>query len=262
MCGQSMFNSLSGGLLAPRGFLILLSKDWKLLILPLLYQGDVFRNKWAANCLQRIRTGKTTDHSILHRQRNPPQWPTMCTTGLLPTDNFQEQHALPRGFSLVSLCPTSTMHFWAHSTALDRRRGSPLTSDTCWAAALSWPHPSSNLSRPSTMLVEVHLWRSPALALPLNLLLPCSTVQGVQSPSPSHTAETSQVTLPSLFSQQRLLVWEHTYQHEGGLHKLVPQESNVVNTVLQYIYIYFHIKKQTRKVPKVLPSAELLCWEF
>lgn len=111
MCGQSMFNSLSGGLLAPRGFLILLSKDWKLLILPLLYQGDVFRNKWAANCLQRIRTGKTTDHSILHRQRNPPQWPTMCTTGLLPTDNFQEQHALPRGFSLVSLCPTSTMHF-------------------------------------------------------------------------------------------------------------------------------------------------------
>lgn len=74
MCDQSKFNYLSGELLAPRGFLILLSKDWKLLIVPSLYQGgDVFRNKRAASCLQRIRTRKAIDHSILQRQRNPPQ---------------------------------------------------------------------------------------------------------------------------------------------------------------------------------------------
>lgn len=75
MCDQSKFNYLSGGLLAPRSFLILLSKDWKLLIVPLLYQGDVFRNMQAASCFQRVRTGKAIDHSILHKQRNPPQQP-------------------------------------------------------------------------------------------------------------------------------------------------------------------------------------------
>lgn len=111
ICDQSKFNSLSGGLLAPRGFLILLSKDWKLLMVPSIYQGDVVRNEWAANYLQRIRTGKATDHSIIHRQRNTIQRPAMRTTVLLPTDNFQEQHVLPRGLLLVSLCPTSTTHF-------------------------------------------------------------------------------------------------------------------------------------------------------
>lgn len=63
MCDQSKFNYLLGGLLAPRGSLILLYKDWKLLIVPLPYQGDVFTNKWAASCPQTTRTAKAIDQS-------------------------------------------------------------------------------------------------------------------------------------------------------------------------------------------------------
>lgn len=68
MCDQSKFNYLSGGLLTLRGFLILLFKDWKLLIVPLLYQGDVFTNKWTATCPQRTRPAKAIDQSI-HQTR-------------------------------------------------------------------------------------------------------------------------------------------------------------------------------------------------
>lgn len=115
-------------------------------------------------------------------QRNPPQWPTVCTTGLLFTDNFQKQWVLPRGLWLVSPCPTFTTHFWAHNAALHWRRGGPLIFDTGWVTALCWR--SSQLPGPSTVLAEVHLWRPhcPASALPL-----CST-----NPQPSlHTAEKS-----------------------------------------------------------------------
>lgn len=161
MCDQSKFNYLSGGLLAPRSFLILLSKDWKLLIVPLLYQGDVFRNMQAASCFQRVRTGKAIDHSILHKQRNPPQQPHYVHNRTVAHRQLPGATRVAQG-TLTGI-PVPYLHdtFLSPWGCLQWRRGSPLTSNTCWATALSWLHHPSKLSWPSTMLVEVQLWRLP-----------------------------------------------------------------------------------------------------
>ena len=109
-----------------------------------------------------------------HRPQHPPQAkksPSVCSYAhnrAVAHRQLPGAAHVPRGLSLVSLCPTFTTHFWAYNAALHWRRGSPLTSDKCWTTALSWPQPSSELSGPSTTLVEAHLWMpslpSPSLA--------------------------------------------------------------------------------------------------
>lgn len=134
--------------------------------------------------------------------------------------------------------PTFTTSFWVHDAALQQRRGSRLTSNTWWAIALSWPHPSFEFSGLSTVLVEVHLWRSPFPSPSLAPKPPPPMQHSTGHPKPQTiTTERSQVTSSFLFSQ-RLLVWKCIYQHEGGLHKPVPQESNAASRVLQYMFSY------------------------
>lgn len=72
MCDQSKFNSSSGGRLAPRGFLILLSKDCKLLIVLSLTK-VMFRKQVGSQLSPENNWEGHRPHSILHRQRNPTQ---------------------------------------------------------------------------------------------------------------------------------------------------------------------------------------------
>lgn len=132
------------------------------------------------------------------------------------------------------------MYFRAHKPDLHQSRGSSLFPSIHRATALSW----------LPLLSEHNANRSPPLEDPTPetlisalTFLPRSTVQESQTNNPLQAAEWSQVT--SLFGQQRLLVWEHTYLREGGLHKLIPQKSNVLSTMLQYTNIF--IVKKTKQ---------------
>lgn len=182
MCDQSKFNYLLGGLLAPRGSLILLYKDWELLIVPLPYQGNVFTNKWAASCPQTTRTAKAIDQSIHQAKEILLSGPLCAQQGSCSQTTFGSSRCCPGS---CDQCPCVwPSHFLAHNTALHWRRGGPLISGTCWVPALSWLHPSSQLPGLSTVLAEVHLWRSHCPDPPVS---PCCT----NPQSPSHTAEKS-----------------------------------------------------------------------
>lgn len=152
----------------------------------------------------------------------------MHTTGLLPRENFSQ----------VFLSPSFPTFFWAPKPDLHQSRGSSLFPSR--RQALSWLPLLSQLSRLSITPIEVHVWSPYPWNPNLNLNFPTLQYTTGEQKNQPITAEWNQVT--SLFGQQRLLVWEHTYLREGGLHKLIPQKSNVLSTMLQYMNIFI-VKK-------------------
>lgn len=178
-CDRSKFNYLSGGLLAPRGFLILLFKDWKLLIVPLLYQGDVLTNKQAASCPQRTRTAKAIDQSI-HQAREIPHY---VHNRALVHRQLSEAEGVAQG--RVTSVPVSDLHnaFLSpqHCPALEERQP---------------PHLRHTLSSSSVLtpsLIPAPWAEHSADSPPLKAPLPTPHSASVQHKPPAPTTHSREV---------------------------------------------------------------------
>lgn len=196
MCDQSKFNYVSGGLLAPRGFLILLFKDWKLLIVPLLYQGDVFTNKWAASSPQKTRTAKAIDQSILQAREILLSGPLCAQQGCCSQTTFKSSGCCP---GASDWCPcVRPSQCISEPTTLPCTGGEVVPSSLTQAELqlCADAHPSS--------LGQAQCWQKSTSEGRTAQPQPCH--YAAQTPSPHYTQQRSQVTLSRLFSQQRLLV--------------------------------------------------------
>lgn len=197
MRDQSKFNYLPGGLLAPRGFLILLSR-W------------CFHKQMSS---QLSPEKKDIDQSILQARKILLSGPLCAQQGCCSLTTFRSSRCSP---GASDHCPC----VWP-SQGISEPTTLPCTGGE--AVPYLW-HMLSSSSVLTPSLIPAP-WakhtagRSPTsegLTAQIQLFL-----YAAQTPSPHHTQQRSQVTSSSLFTQQWLLVWEPTYLHEGGLHKPV-----------------------------------------